>query len=216
MMIVNKSSNAKTGPITCTYRSFKTCPPNCPAKDSCYGKTSFCGMFGKQLDKKTYTNDWKQLKEAFSSFKPETKIRHHVIGDICTKGKIDLKYLRELIFGHRSRPDILGWVYTHAWKLFTKNPALDLTNLTINASCDSIKDIKSAKFKGFDTTIIMPENSKSLTVIKNEKILICPAQRNNKTCKDCLICSVKGRLFTVGFKVHGVKKNNYNFSDKLK
>jgi hypothetical protein len=122
--------------------------------------------------------------------------------------ELDTDYIAAVLEGHKLRPDLHGWSYTHAWKKFDRNPSI--AGLTINASCDSIADIPKARAKGFDTVVVVPESTKPFSVIDGEKIRVCPAQtKDSVTCTNCMLCFKENRDFTVGFRVHGTGKKSF-------
>ncbi len=211
MLTVTKSENRKLGNCGATYRGKMTCPSDCPAFKACYGKAGFCNIQFENAGKEKEKSDTVQLVKWIASLAQGFKFRMHVTGDFLTDDVMDKTYIRGFMRAMFKRPDLKCWGYTHAWNRFKKNIFKKIASININASCDSISDIKAAKKKGFDTVIVMPVDAKS-GVYDGERIVICPAQTaQNMNCEKCMICFRKNRDFSIGFRAHGPLKTNYKF-----
>jgi hypothetical protein len=136
-------------------------------------------------------------------------LRIHVSGDFALHGVLDETYLRAVILGAQSRPDVMMYGYTHAWRLINRTVFAFPDNLVINASCDTAEDERQARALGWDITKVV----KSTTTWKrNGRTVVCPAQTSNLTCAECMLCAKSNRTFDVAFKAHGNGKRKI---DKL-
>lgn len=216
VITTDKSRNSKTGPVAATYRGKQTCPSDCPAFKACYAKGGYTNLAFDKASIKREISDTVQFTKWIASLPFGQKIRHNVSGDfVKDNATLDRTYIRGFIRAMMKRPDLNSWGYTHAWKKFKSNVFSKLNSANINASCDKISDIKSAKEKGFDTVVIMPQDAKT-GMYDGERIVICPNQTNEKvTCEKCMLCARKNRNFTIGFRIHGSFKGNYKFEEKI-
>jgi len=223
MITVIKTENAKLGNMGATYRGMQSCPSFCGAFEVCYAKFGAVRFQFSRATRKYRKQEGNKLIEWLKETPSNFVLRHLVSGDLTLKDKVDWHFVKSLIKAHKVRPDVIGFGYTHAWKLFKKNPFLGLKRLVFNASCDSVSEIKQAKKKGFDTVVIVPENvPHGYTDYKGERILICPNQaatkliKNGKaclpiTCDKCMLCAKQNRNYTIAFWVHGAAKAKFEF-----
>ena len=220
MLTVLKSGNAKIGISSATYRGRQSCPSDCRLKllNLCYAENY---PLGYQFSRAgvDFEQDASKVYSFIKNLPFARKVRHLVSGDLFTNDKLDWPFIKNLIKGHRERPDVIGWAYTHGFKRFRKNP-FKLKNLVVNASCDFPSDVAKAKKRGFNTVLVVPETIPSgKSEYKGIKGLLCPAQTSDRlvkagktnikvTCEKCLICA-KDRDLTIFFAVHGTKKKNF-------
>ncbi len=209
----NKQRNRKIGKgVASTYGAKDTCPSTCPLLKSgaCYGKMGVTNLHFKEKSSK---NTNKELIAFIQSLPLNSIIRHTITGDFCRKNKsIDRKHVNSLIEGHIRRPDVKGWTYTHAWRKFKKNPFKDTPNLNVIASCETLKDIKEAKEKGFNTAIVAKENSTVETMLDGIKICLHTLSKGKITCSKCRLCLKKDYPYTIAFPLHGAGKRNFEAS----
>lgn len=200
----NYSQDSKLGNgVWATYRSKDSCPTTCAMYKECYAKKGPCGIqFAKATQGGVQTDS--DMIHSYVLSRPEgDKIRHHVAGDFLFQDKIDTEYVNAVIEAHKVRPDLKGWTYTHAWRRFDFNPSTSVPSLNINASCDSVSDIKASRALGFDTCIVVAKDAPKVSKIEGETIVVCPNQINKAIkCSDCMMCFRKDRKFTIGFRKH--------------
>lgn len=213
MLTVTDSKNAKIGNVSATYRGKESCPSDCPAFKACYAKQGHANIAFIRAGIAKTVSDAVQFTEWLAKLPFARKVRAHVSGDfVKDNSELDMEYTNAFIQASKKRNDLKIWGYTHAWKKMKANIFKGIHSVNINASCDSIEDIKEAKAMGFDTVTIMPEIAKT-GIYNGERIVICPNQTNTKvTCETCMLCHRKERNYTIGFRVHGVSKAKYNFS----
>lgn len=212
--LVKSSSNSKLGKgVATSYRAVgQTCPSSCQhlQSNSCYAMFGFVALhqrkagYGKSDGEKAY--------DFIKSLPSGAVLRHHVSGDFFVDDKPDEDYIGNILKGHKERPDIAGWTYTHGWKQLNSKE-MNSSNLAVNASCDNVPDLIKAISDGWPATITVSEDTDNHVInINDEKIhiVICPQQQNSDvTCKDCGLCIRKDRKSVVGFRLHGTGKSNW-------
>ena len=212
MLTVNESRNSKIGNVSATYRGKNTCPSTCPAFKACYAKAGLTNIQFIKAGIKKEDSDTVQFSNWIAKLPLGRKIRTHVSGDfVKDNNNLDKTYIRGFIRAMLNRPDLKNWGYTHVWNKFKTNVFKNIPSVSMNASCDKVSEIKEARAKGFDTVCIMPLEAKT-GIYDGERIVICPNQTSDKvTCETCMLCFKKNRNFTIGFRIHGALKNNYDF-----
>lgn len=219
MLTTTRSGNAKLGLMASTYRGKQTCPLTCAAYKACYSKFGHGNIQFDRATKQGIKEDAKQIFQFITTLPFMHKVRHFVAGDFTSDGKkLDKGFVQAMIKAHEKRPDIRAFGYTHAWRLFKKNP-FKQASLTINASCETGKEVKAARAKGFDTVMIVPSNTPhGKSKVDGINVLVCPNQSSKAkieagmqvpliTCDNCMLCFKKNRDYTVGFLPHGIGKS---------
>jgi hypothetical protein len=201
MQTITRQRNSKLGKgVMSTYRGKKTCPPDCPMFKACYAK---CGPANLAFSKPMQKNEGDKLFAFMQSIPQGKTFRHHVTGDFGRNGKLDYEYIAAFILAHYSRPDVTAWTYTHFWRSFTKNP-FQGSNVNVNASCETLQDVKEAREKGFDAVLVTKSKE-----VPQGAILCRHAQSNGKVqCKDCLMCATKNHP-TIALPIHGNLKKYF-------
>ena len=205
-----KQRNSKLGKgVASTYGAKDTCPSTCPMLKSgaCYGRSGFVNLF---FDKTSSGNIRKELNDFIQSLPLNSIIRHNIVGDLClNNGGINFEYVNAMSESHLKRIDVRGWNYTHAWRLFENNPFKHIPNLNVIASCETLQDVKEAKTKGFNTAIVVKENSTPKTMPTGVKICPHSLSKGKITCFKCRLCLKKDYPYTIAFPLHGSRKRNW-------
>lgn len=202
----NDKLNGKR-PAAATYRTPDTCSPNCwffrDGKPKCYAASGNGG--GSFTLAKKYG---KSTKQAFARLLRDTPfkavVRHLVSGDLTPD------YIEEANAFHAERTDLEGYGYTHKWRDLT--PTL-FEGWTMNASCETTKDVEKAIANGWQAVITSPSDDLLHgTRIAGRKVVTCPNQRTEAVkCSDCRLClSDTPTRPVIEFIMHGtsVAKNN--------
>jgi hypothetical protein len=218
LRITKQTGNTKlTGatkeiPFGASYRAVGfTCPSSCPLlNNGCYAQNGNTAMH--QRDRYS-ENDAQVMKDSAKTLKPNSYFRHHVSGDLfITNSKdgslnVDTDYLNAVLDVAKERPDVTFYSYTHGYKSLDNLPEQTPKNLTINASCDNLEQVKDAKNKGWATVIVVSENEKRKRYNEDGiDIVVCPNQTSSLTCSQCKLCFKQDRKFTVAFQAHGASK----------
>ena len=230
--ITKKSSNRKIGNIPCSITEESSCSPTCPFINSgCYAKTGPVSWHWKKISNGTQSNltNWSGLCSFLKDQKPGQLMRINVAGDLLHQnGVIDQQALSQLVKANKNKK---AWTYTHHKMSRDNFEAVKHANengFTINISTESLpvadrvidlnlpavtviqSDNKAlTPFKGSDNRTYYKTN-KPIKTLKGRKVLICPAQQNEKVnCSTCKLCT-KNRAFVIAFVAHGnqVKKVN--------
>ena len=201
-------------PVTTSEES--TCPTTCPFYGgSCYAKSGFHQrMHWKKVSNKERGGSWDDLTKFVKELKPHQLWRHNVAGDMPHfQGHIRLDLLKDLVQANQES-QARGYTYSHH-KLITHNvEAMKFANnngFTINASTESLSDADAAIDKGLPAVCVV-DNSKDVpTETPNgHKVVVCPAQVRDITCKDCGLCQQSKRSCVVAFLSHGNKAKEVN------
>lgn len=207
--VVARSANRKTGPIPVTYRTQDTCPLDCPFLPGgefggCYGT----GRLFASARKYSGSLDLERAiwKVRLGMADGARYLRDRVVGDVVTPdGTLDRDYVAG-IAQLATENGLLAFGYTHAWRLFTLPDLTWLRRLTgyvMNASTETIGDVKTALLTGLPVTIVnddIPEG----TMIAGKRVVTCPAEtRQNVTCASCGLCAKRDRTAIIRFTTHG-------------
>ena len=221
--ITRLSSNAKTGKMPVTTSEESTCPTTCPFYGgSCYAKSGFhLRQHWQKVSNKERGTNWQGLTDFVRSLKPNQIFRHNQAGDWAyttdDSGNelVRLDLIKSLVDANKAS-GARGYTYTHH-KLNTHNvEAFKYANkngFTVNASTESLEDADTAISKGLPAVCVV-DNSKAVPTHtpKGTKVVVCPAQVRDITCKDCGLCQQSKRTCVVAFLAHGNKAKEVNKS----
>ena len=204
---VEASENSKTGPISTTYVSQKSCPNDCPLlKAGCYAEMGFVGMVTSRLNRTREKDPVKIARKeakAISGLSGQFPLRLHVVGDARTNGAA--KVLARQAKAYSALHGNPVFTYTHAWRKVLRS---SWGSVSVLASTERPSDIPLAQNRGYATAIVVPKFlSNTRYEIEGNKVIPCPAQTKNITCFDCRLCFkddflVRNKL-TIGFEAHG-------------
>lgn len=209
------NGNSKTGRMLVSKTSAVTCPPGCPFLGSgCYAETAQSG-----------TRVWREISTTESgltlsefcarirALPPDALWRHNEAGDLPGKGpRIAPKALASIAKANLGRR---GFTYTH--KPITgphgkaNRRAIRAANsagFTINLSADNPADMRSKVASGVGPVcVVVPTDSLRRTaVVDGTRLVRCPAEYRDTTCRDCGLCARADRSFVIAFSAHGVRK----------
>lgn len=197
-----------------------SCPSACPLLQTkaCYAMNFHVDLIAKKSTPEE--EDGPALVAWIKDLPKNTKVRHHVSGDVMEhiKGengeaieRVDTKYLESMLEGHRQRPDVVGWSYTHAHRLLESSAVNAVDNLVVNASCDTHEELALALERGWPCTLTVNAAAEDDVLVLNGervRIRICPAQTNDgMVCSACMMCAKKDRSQVIAFRMHGSRKN---------
>ena len=203
------SGNRKTGPLFSTYRAVSkpdfegTCPKSCPFLYKCYANFHFTNMRSNAARERH-----QNVTDYIVSLPRKAIVRHLVSGDLSLNGKVDYEYINEMLEGHKQRPDIKGYGYTHMWREIDPKMLNALPNLTFNASVESPSDVLLASAMGWPIARVL--NNEQTEKFKEDGVttIICPSQTADVQCNQCMLCFKEDRKFHIGFMPHGVNKKS--------
>jgi len=198
---IEKSGNAKLGAMSTTYASFHSCPTTCKfyQSKSCYGMHSFTGIIMRRFCSTPATPEKIAEEEAaaISRLTGKLPLRIHTAGDCSTKDAASL--VSNACEGYTLKHGQTAYTYTHAWRGV---PREAWGNVSVLASCETVKDTEEASKLGYATSIVLPDFDTTPKVIK------CPKQLGtSESCAACGLCMndehLKKHALTIAFKAHG-------------
>ena len=206
------SNNAKTGPIAVSTSSKSTCPDDCPIKEKgCYAGNGPLNLHWQKVTDGTRGVSFDDFLLQLGALPMRVEYRHNQAGDLPGEhGQIDAPKLARLAATTKKRK-LKAFTYSHYNVLTNINnrlaiQAANADGFIINLSANHISEVDMLlSLKIAPVAVIMPLNSKKVSyTAQGNKVVICPAQTNNKTrCIDCMLCAKKDRNFTIGFLPHG-------------
>jgi hypothetical protein len=207
---VEVSENRKLGPVSATYVSQRSCPPDCPLLlGGCYAEWGHTGVHARRLNRSTVTSPLALAREearAIDRLSGARDLRLHVVGDARTEAAARLlaesaeRYV--LRGGGRSKV----WTYTHAWR--TVSRAAWGASVSVLASCEGPGQVEQARARGYAAALVVPSFRQEAAYDHDGvRLLPCPEQTRGVRCSDCRLCLDDHRLhragLTIGFALHG-------------
>ena len=201
VLFVQKSANAKTGPIPVVYAPRETCPPTCAHyRTTCYAESGPVRLAWNRADAPE-SIDWPTLCDRVAALPEHTLWRYAVAGDLPGVGqRVNVGELRRLIHANSG---LRGFTYSHK----RSRQALDairsanLNGFTINLSADNPADADAMIETGAGPVVtLIPADTAAVSYTpRGRRIVICPAQtRYGITCETCKLCAMPGRTTIVG------------------
>lgn len=207
---VENSQNSKTGKMSATYATQKTCPSSCPLRNNgCYAEKSFAGMTTRRLNE---TEDSaieaaKQEAAAIDSLTGKLDLRVHVVGDCATDEAAEI--VAPAMLRHSAKHGKAAYTYCHAWR-DVKHASWQGANVL--ASCDALSDVPTAKSRGYATALVVKKGTELFrrfkttgksAVADDQKLVPCPNQVSAKKpqCVDCRLCFDAAKLRDMGVTI---------------
>lgn len=205
-MAVERTGNAKVGPVSVTMASQASCPSDCPWLHSgCYAESGPQGIHTSRLNKSTDTDAEliaRTEARAILGLSGTRPLRLHVVGDCRTSnaarilGYAVTKYMQPV------------WTYTHAWRTVARDA---WGRISVLASCETAAQVREAHKRGYATALVVAEHtSDSAYTVDGIKVVPCPQQTGkSENCTTCRLCWDDGKLkaigATIGFSAHGAR-----------
>lgn len=228
MILLPKSSNAKTGDVIQSYSSSSYCPKSCALREQgCYAEQFHTKLHWNRCENPLdprYVDNFSALSEALMSevsrrMKSQDKpvlFRHNVAGDMAIEGTSILDSSKVYMVAHAIESvnlvfpkSFVGYTYTHCrldWNSIQMMLDVKEKGFIINASCESLAEVVHAKDCGINAVItsVDPEETKKELSEKGIRSVQCPAQTHkDMPCDKCRLCAMD-RAAVVIFKVHGI------------
>jgi hypothetical protein len=210
VVITPVSGNAKTGPIAVTGRDRTSCPLSCTFNPlnpdgvgGCYTSGRIDAFYSKNKRDWSDGDAESRLAQARSD-----RLRDRVDGDVLTDGEIDHGYLVSLTKAAIASGMRWIWGYTHV-PTVTADDVPD--GYTMNASCETVDDIRAADARGLPSVLATDEIHHG-DKVDGRPVIQCPATRSDKIdCSNCggsagPICARPNREAIVLFPLHGSGK----------
>jgi hypothetical protein len=210
-----KSANSKTGPMAVSTTAKASCPDKCPLKKAgCFADGGPLQLHWEQVSQGNRGMSFDAFLLQLTALKKGAEYRHNQAGDLppdeTKTNTIDALKLAALAAVVKLRK-LRAFTYTHYPVIDNKTnqqaiKAANDSGFTINLSANNINEVDELlALNVAPVAVIMPLSaSKVAYTAQGNKIVICPAQTNNKTtCVDCMLCQKSDRSFSIGFYPHG-------------
>ncbi len=205
VIVVEKSSNTKTGIVSATYAPIFTCPTDCPFRDhGCYAQSGPSALHLARINKAAAGKSIVELAEAeaigLASLTGHRALRLHVVGDCSTDDAA--RIVSCACDDYMARHDQAVWSYTHAWRTVSVD---SWGGVSILASCETALDVYEAFNRGYT-----PSVTGNVVEAAGFRSVICPAQVRDVNCVRCRLCwngaSLRKSKKVVTFLPHGARK----------
>lgn len=210
---VDRSKNAKVGPIPVTTSPRRTCPDACPLKaQGCYAEAGFyTRLHWNRVDAGKAGIAWAAFLDKVSALPAGQLWRHNVAGDLPGEGDaIDTRALADLAAANEGKR---GFTYTHKPMTAQNLGAVAAANLhgfTVNLSADTLAEADELARLMLPVVVVLDASEgirHDLTTPEGRKVATCPATyRDDVTCASCGLCQRQDRKVIVGFPAHGNAK----------
>lgn len=203
--IKRASRNAKTGRVAATYRAVgPNCPSECPLLQSgaCYAMGGRVGLQQRRAAAETF-----DVRQWLIALPLSAAVRHLVSGDLFHNDEPDYAYINGMLAGHRARPDLRGWGYTHGWRRLSPSE-VNNGGVCINASTESPEDAARALAAGWPVVQVVASDAPQLTDCGTHMLRVCPQQTHGVQCDKCMLCAkpqrrMQGKPLVIAFRAHG-------------
>ena len=212
--LTRRSGNEKTGVMAVTTNSQNTCSRSCSFHpDNGGGCYAWSGYHLRNHWQKVSTGDrgkpWREHLADLAALPAGEKLRLCQAGDFPATGQnISERYVRALAKAVRH---LKAWSYTHHPLTPSNLKLLRFLNrqgVTINASTETESDADAAVAAGLPAVLAVDseESRAQWNTAAGNRVIVCPAQRRETTCADCMLCHKRGRRVVVAFLAHGTGK----------
>lgn len=205
--LTTKSSNAKTGPVAVTTSSRATCSPSCPfLQNGCYADGGPLRFHWDKVSRGERGKPWREHLADLAALPAGSKLRLNQAGDLpATAGRISRRYARALALAVKH---LKAWTYSHHQLTPSNLQILRYFNrqgLTVNCSTETESAADAAVAAGLPAvlTVDSAETRAQWNTAAGHRVIVCPAQRRETTCADCMLCHKRGRRVIVAFLAHG-------------
>jgi hypothetical protein len=204
VVVVERSGDSKTGPMSATHAPQLTCPVSCVL----YPDT-IDDIVGAYRDVLAITIAQAE-SDGIDSLSGKSNLRVHVVGDCQTPAAASIVGAAMVRYEQRSN-NRRAFTYTHAWR---DVPYSAWVGARVIASCETAQDIDAARFElGYPSAefTYMKHESRKVHVRDGVKVLPCPNQFNKAiTCNKCMVCSdvdmLQERGMVIGLSAHGATR----------
>ena len=185
----------------------------CPFKgNGCYAENFPLSLHFDRVTRGERGVGWREHLADIATLPQGGKLRINVAGDLPhTLGRLSRRYLVALFAVIKSR-GLKAWTYTHHDPANGDNAALirraQKSGLTINVSTETVAAADAAIAAGLPATITVPSTETRNTWRTPERnlVMVCPAQRRETDCSQCMLCHKRGKRVIVAFAAHGTRK----------
>ena len=193
------------------YASYRTVGETCPMRcgfhpdhetSKVHGRNCYALQGNVRLHQARATReetDGDAVYRWIQSLPPGSLVRMHVSGDVYNAGEFDADYFARVCEAFTARPDVTGWLYTHAPLVECLTMQADApSNLAVNWSCDSLDEAREQQAAGVTgLTAVLPKGT-----VRAKGVTICPEQTSGIPCATCKLCTKPNRKTIIGFLAH--------------
>lgn len=176
VLAMERTGNAKTGTVSCTYAPRQSCPGTCIFCNSgCYGEYAFIKTINRNIQAAAAKFGGDRIKiaeveaESIRGLKGNLPLRVHIIGDCSVGGAARL--VSDAVMDYQRIARMPSWAYTHAWRSVGRN---SWGRMSVVASTESIDDVYKAFGKGYAACIVA-ESKEKVVLPSGIRLLPCPA-----------------------------------------
>jgi len=204
---VDLSKNEKTGPMSAVYVGKDSCPISCALYRTCYAKQGHTNIHFDAAN--SNGKNFAELLDWVSTL-PLRMWRYGVTGDLPGDGKsLCRDSILKLAKANKRRPVLAYSHYPVTTENLTTLKAAREDGFVVNASCDTLEDIKAARAaKVPAVTYTSSDDKRKAWTDDGLRFVTCPNQSTptKPTCKECKLCSKGERDFVIVFRAHGSAK----------
>ena len=209
---VEISENKKIGPVSATYVSQESCPPECPFMGKgCFAEGGIMGIHTSRLNGSARGETPEEFATmeaaAIDELSGRFDLRVHVVGDCQTPAAATI--VAAAMKRHRRKRNRSAWSYTHAWR---DVPAKAWLGESVLASVETTTDAKKAGKAGYAVALVLEsfEGHTKAYMKDGVKILPCKEQIDGTQCVDCRWCfngeALQRTGTVIGLLAHGGQK----------
>jgi len=218
VLAVEKSRNAKIGPVACTYVSQVTCPGadpsdphRCPLLGSgCYAETGPASWHISKVsegDRNAIARMEANAIDNLPSPKVRRHLRLHVVGDSPTDDSARIVSAAAERYMERANGG-RAWTYSHAWRTVDRS---SWGRVAVRASCESLQQVGQAIARGYATALLVDRHDSPSQKVnvggRTLRQIACPTQTGSAgSCVECRLCWTAGRDVVIAFAAHGNDK----------
>jgi hypothetical protein len=208
---VENSTTSKMGPVSATYVSQNSCPPDCPFMGKgCYAEQGLVNFHTQRVNRADPTASplrvaHDEANAIRTKLSGRRDLRLHVVGDCASTTAASIVSEAALSVTKRGRS---VWTYTHAWRDVDRTAWADVNVL---ASVEDPQSAQRALDEGWAVAMVVPSFPQDAAYRhQGLKVLPCPNQTRGVQCVDCRLCWDEPRLrnagLVIGFKPHGSRR----------
>ena len=200
---VEKTADAKTGPMSVTHAPQTSCPVDCA-----FYPDTIDDINGTDRDVLAITIAQAE-SDGIDKLSGKNNLRVHVVGDCQTIESASI--VGSAMVRYEQRSGKRAYTYTHAWR---NVPYTAWQGARVIASCETTQDIDIARSElGYPSAefTYMEHESRKVFMRDGIKVLPCPNQFNKAvTCDKCMACAniemLQDKNLVIGIAGHGAVK----------
>ena len=181
-------------------------------RPACYAMTGPLALHWDKVSNGERGKGWRDHLADLATLPVFSPLRLNQSGDIPhSGGRISRRYLVALLQVIKRRK-LQAWTYTHHDLAKGENAELlrraFRSGLTINVSTETVEAADAAIAAGLPATITVPSTETRNTWRTPERnlVMVCPAQRRETDCSQCMLCHKRGKRVVIAFTAHGTRK----------